>query len=245
MNTVFLTSNIDVYYKDDNGNQIARSIPNTNLLYQNLRDSIVRYRNALYVASDPNNYDINDKYANLYFESLDMCIPFENYDILDNRTIDNADQMVKDADLIILSGGHVPTQNKFFHDINLSEHIRMSNAVIVGISAGSMNCATSVYCVPELSGEATLDFKGYYEGLGLTEINIMPHITDMLSEKVDNVSIMHQYILPDSVETSVLAIPDGSYVMLEKNSARLFGEGYMIRDGKMTQLSNINEVVNL
>ena len=57
-------------------------------------------------------------------------------------------------DVIFLGGGHVPTQNAFFHRIGLREKIRNFDGIVIGISAGSMNSADVVYAQPELPGEA-------------------------------------------------------------------------------------------
>lgn len=72
--------------------------------------------------------------------------------------------------------GHVPTQNQFFKNINLREIIRNSKALILGGSAGSMNSAEIVYAQPELEGESiNPNYKKYIQGLGLTNISILPH----------------------------------------------------------------------
>ena len=52
-------------------------------------------------------------------------------------------------DVILLGGGHVPTQNKFFKEIRLREKIKDFDGIIIAISAGSMNSADIVYCQPE------------------------------------------------------------------------------------------------
>ena len=56
--------------------------------------------------------------------------------------------------LLILGGGHVPTQNRFFQKIGLRERMKAFAGLVIGISAGSMNSAEIVYAHPELEGEA-------------------------------------------------------------------------------------------
>ena len=48
------------------------------------------------------------------------------------------------TDLIILAGGHVPTQNRYFQEINLKSLLKNYQGVILGISAGTMNSAETV-----------------------------------------------------------------------------------------------------
>ena len=53
-----------------------------------------------------------------------------------------------------MCGGHLPTQNTFFNNIKLRDKIKKVHALIIGGSAGAMNLAENVYCIPELEGEA-------------------------------------------------------------------------------------------
>lgn len=57
-------------------------------------------------------------------------------------------------DVLILPGGHVPTQNNFFNRISLKERMKAFRGIVIGISAGTMNCADTVYAQPELPGES-------------------------------------------------------------------------------------------
>ena len=41
-------------------------------------------------------------------------------------------------DVILLAGGHVPTQNCYFKEIDLKEKIKDFQGIVIGISAGSM-----------------------------------------------------------------------------------------------------------
>ena len=74
--------------------------------------------------------------------------------MLDRRNAAKAPELVRWADWIILCGGHVPTQNRFIHEIGLKELMKSFDGVAMGCSAGSMNCADYVYSHPELPGEA-------------------------------------------------------------------------------------------
>ena len=246
MKTLFLTSNLDTYYKDENGNRIAKPISNTNQMLDNLKSSIGKYDHALYIASDPTDYEKTDQYSSLIFDSLNMCIPFKKYSVLDGRNKHDAKNLVKSADFIILGGGNAPTQSKFFDEINLGELLRGLDNVILGISAGSVNCASTVYCTPELEEEGRdPNFQKYYNGLGLTEINVMPHYEVLRDEVVAGKSTWNEHIIPDSQDITIFAIPDGSYIMLTKESAKLFGEGHIVSDGKVHDIAKDGDVTEL
>ena len=101
-----------------------------------------KQNNFVFVASVENNFAATDIYANVTFESFKLTFPFKNYTILDGRTSANAKEIIENADFIFLCGGHVPTQNKFFQNINLKALIKNSNALVVG---GILSNAQTIY----------------------------------------------------------------------------------------------------
>ena len=64
--------------------------------------------------------------------------------MLDRRNAAQAAELVRRADWVVLCGGHTPTQNRFLHEIGLRELLRDFPGVVMGCSAGSMNCAGRV-----------------------------------------------------------------------------------------------------
>ena len=72
--------------------------------------------------------------------------------MLDSRNADDAAELVAQSGVILLSGGHVPTENAFFASMDLRDLLADFDGVIIGISAGSMNCADTVYAQPEEPG---------------------------------------------------------------------------------------------
>ena len=83
------------------------------------------------------------------FKGMSACIHQSGIDteeivMLDRRNADQTAALVKNAHWIVLCGGHVPTQNQFLHEIRLKELIQGFDGVVMGCSAGSMNCADNV-----------------------------------------------------------------------------------------------------
>ena len=110
---------------------------------------------CLYVCSDPDNEPDTDYYAQemrLFFQRSGFV--FSQFEMLDWRTASQAGDLVMQSDFILLCGGHVPTQNRFFHEVGLVQLLQEYEGVVMGISAGSMNCADWVYAHPEDPGEA-------------------------------------------------------------------------------------------
>lgn len=237
-----LTSYLDLCDKDENGNRIAKNFGNKNNILDNIKKYVKKYDNFLFVASNEFNNEATDVYANVTFESFDLTLPFNNYKILDSRTEEIADELIKEADLILLCGGHVPTQNNFFNNIDLKNKIKNTEALIIGGSAGAINMAESVYCIPELEGESTdPNFSRNLIGLGLTNINILPHYDIFKEFILDNKKFIDEIILPDTYERTIYALNNGSYILVDDKNY-LYGEAYLLKDSSITKINNNDEI---
>ena len=104
---------------------------------------------ALDICSNPDGWAGMDYYSGLIRTSFeDAGFQFESFRTLDSRNEEQAAELVRDSNFIVLSGGHVPTQNAFFRKIGLRELMKDYDGIVVGISAGSMNSADVVYSHP-------------------------------------------------------------------------------------------------
>ena len=202
---------------------------------------------ALDICSSPDAWEITDFYAGItwgYFE--DAGFPIELYQVLDSRNEDRAAELIKSSNLIILDGGHVPTQNRFFQRIGLRELMAGYGGVVVGISAGSMNAADLVYAQPEEAGEAVDPaYQRFLPGLGLTKVNLLPHYDRVKDDVLDGLRLFEDITCPDSRGRTFYAIPDGSYLFIEGGRTELRGEAYRIRDGRISQISRDGQTVFL
>ena len=202
---------------------------------------------ALDVCSHPDAWEITDFYAGItrgYFE--DAGFPVERYLTLDSRNEDRAAELVQTSNLVILGGGHVPTQNRFFQRIGLRDLLKGYDGVVVGISAGSMNAADPVYAQPEEDGEAVdPTFQRFLPGLGLTKVNLLPHYQRVNDDILDGLRLFEDVTYKDSMGRTFYAVPDGSYLFIEGGREELRGEAYRIRDGRMAQISREGQTVLL
>ena len=202
---------------------------------------------ALNICSDPDGWEKTDFYAaltRLYFENAGFF--FEHFRVLDGRNADQAEELVRDADLIILGGGHVPTQNRYFQKIGLRGLMEDYGGVVIGISAGSMNSADLVYAQPEEEGEAVdPKYRRFLTGLGLTKTMLLPHYQEVKDDVLDGLRLFEDITFPDSMGKCFYAIPDGSYLFIENGREELRGEAWRIRDGVILQISAEGEVVPL
>ncbi len=202
---------------------------------------------ALDLCSDPEDWEKMDFYAAFTKKMLEKAgFVFERFLTLDGRNEDHAAKLVRESNLMILSGGHVPTQNRFFEKIRLRDLLKSCEGVVLGISAGSMNSADEVYAQPEEEGEAVDPaYRRFLPGLGLTKTNLLPHYQENKDDVLDGQRIYADIACPDSMGRTFYAIPDGSYLLIDAGKEELRGEAYMVRDGVLRQISSRGEVISL
>ena len=217
-----------------------------NGLIHRLKQALPPYCRCLYICSSPDRRDLNCTFgADIFQIFAQEGMAFSHYAVLDGNNMYEAKKLVMESDLIVLAGGHVPTQNAFFHRIRLRELLKAYDGVVLGISAGSMNMADIVYAQPEEAGETAPDYEKFIPGLGLTTCNVLPHYQKAKHYTVDGLHLYEQITLPDSMGHCFYAIPDGSYIYQDEAQKLLCGEGYCICDGKMFQLTNPGETLDL
>ena len=163
--------------------------------------------------------------------------------MLDRRNARRASALVRSADWIVMCGGHVPTQNRFIHEIHLKDLLKGFDGLIMGCSAGSMNCADHVYSHPELPGEASNpEYSRWLRGLGLTDIQIIPHYYQVRNYMVDGRRLYEDVIFPDSWRHAFYTFPDGGYILQKDGRRTLHGTAWEISNGRMRQICNENQV---
>lgn len=171
---------------------------------------------------------------------------FREMRVLQRANMDDAESLIRWSDFIILAGGHVPTQNSFFRDIQLGKLLKDYPGIIMGISAGTMNCAAMVYAQPELPGEsADPDYQRFIPGLGLTFLNILPHYQQVKDDILDGRRLYEDITYADSYGNRFLVLPDGSYVRAHNGESRLYGEAWLLEDGVMNRICRNGETVLL
>ena len=214
-----------------------------NGLVRRLKQALPPYCRCLYICSSPDRRDLNCTFgADVFQIFAQEGMAFSHYAVLDGNNFYEAKKLVGESDLIVLAGGHVPTQNAFFHKIHLPELLKDYGGVVLGISAGSMNMAEFVYAQPEEPGETSPRYQRFIPGLGLTHVNILPHYQKAKHYTVDGLHLYDQITRQDSVGNCFYVLPDGSYVYQDDRQTILCGEGYCYRDGVMTQLTKSEEI---
>ena len=201
----------------------------------------------LVIAAWPEAHARNDEMA----ETFAGCFAwhgmgFAQVDVLDSRNQERAAELVAHSDVILLAGGHVPTENAFFKEIGLRALLKDYPGVIMGVSAGSMNAADTVYVQPEEAGEAIdPNFVRWTQGLGLTDKNILPHYNMVRDNILDGLRLFEDVTYPDSVGHPLYVLMDGSYILEADGESALYGESYLLHNGVMERICGEGESISL
>ena len=240
---LFLTSLPGGYYYK-NGKMATDGFFETNDFIQNLKNLWKDKSKILFITAYPDNPRASKAILNVIEESFKIAnFSYDNFDLCDNN---NYDQKLNNYQVIILGGGHVPTQNKFFEKINLSEKIKNFEGIIIGVSAGSMNSAEIVYAQPEMKGEAVdPNYKRFLKGLNLTKFQIIPHYYSIRDKKLDGLRIIEDISFDDSVGRCFYALPNASYILQTKDEAYLYGDGFKIKDKKLEKICETGKKIKL
>lgn len=214
-------------------------------------DNLKKYWKAdmrgLIIASSPDRYERNDEMKEFFYRAFSNSgVPVSGFDVWDHRVPEISKEALHQYDVVMLSGGHVPTQNAYFQEISLGDMMREYQGIVIGVSAGTMNSADVVYAQPEEPGEAVdPGYQRFLTGLGLTKIMVLPHYQMVKDSWLDGMRLMEEITYPDSYGRTFLVLVDGSYVLIEGGKAALMGEAYEIAEGVLTQICSDGETVEI
>ena len=200
----------------------------------------------LIISADADSLEINDSIRNIFAASFPMSGLSARQMIICDRRNEEVVGRISEYDVVILAGGHVPTQNAFFKRIDLKERIKDFDGILIGISAGTMNSAETVYAQPELEGESIDEkYQRFLSGLGITTLMILPHYQDIKDDMLDGKRLFEEITFADSYGREFFALVDGSYFMIENGKTTLFGEAYLIKDGRIERICEKDKKINI
>ena len=215
-------------------------LSNKNHFVDRLKGDWKPHSKCVLIASEPDDTKFNSAMAKTYVECFNRSgLSMDSIDVLDRRepkTVEILDRF----DVVILAGGHVPTENAWFHQIKLREHLQHFRGIVIGISAGTMNCAEVVYAQPEEEGEAVNPhYQRFLEGLGLTKTKVIPHYNQTIDAVLDGKRLYQDITFPDSMGESFYCLTDGAYIRKDTKTKKemLYGEAYLISDGEIGMIS--------
>ena len=239
---IILTSSLGGSFKVD-GKRVPSVLLTDNGLLDKLKELWTEDSKVMIICASPDDYEKNDSVCACLKEAFPMSgLSISYIEICDDRN-EKLIEKLPEMDVILLAGGHVPTQNIFMKKIGLKERLIDFNGLLIAWSAGSMNCASNVYASPELEGEAVdPSFSRWISGLGLTETNIFPHYQSLKDDYLDGLRVMEDITYADSYTHEILAINDGSYITIENGTEILYGEAYRIKNGNLEMICRNGEI---
>ena len=189
------------------------------------------------IAAYPDHFQENDQMCD-YFRTVLTHEQFslDCFDLIDQRYQDITSQR-KGITVYWLTGKY-----EWIEDYaSLKEKLKDFQGIIIGISAGSMNCASTVYCQPEEPGESIdQQFQRWIEGLALTDINIIPHYQLVKDRYLDDQRLYEDITYPDSLNHRFIILVDGSYILIDDQNW-LYGESYLLENGELKPLCFQNQ----
>ena len=213
---------------------------------ENMRQFWKENMRGLIIAASPDSFDGNDEMRDFFeqaFQNGDIPVTF---DLWDYRSHDISAEELHQYDVIMLGGGHVPTENRFFELIHLREKLQIYQGIILGVSAGTMNSADVVYAQPELPGESVdPNYERYLRGLGLTAIQVLPHYQMVKHFELDGKRLFEDITYGDSYGKEFIALEDGSYIRIMDGETLLYGRAHRIADGVLTTICEENQIIRL
>ena len=240
-----LTSSLGGQIKVD-GKRIPTKLMENNGLLDTIRSAWKENSNVLIISGSPGFYDKNDSVVSCLKESFSLSgLSFMDFLMCDDRNREIINRF-SEMDVLILAGGHVPSQNAFLKELKLKERLLDWDGLLIAWSAGSMNCAEIVYAGPELPGEAIdPEYQRWMSGLGVTEINIFPHFEELKDEMLDGMRLIEDITYSDSMGHEIIALNNGSYIVMDNGVETLYGDAYSIKDGAQKQICKDGEWILL
>ena len=182
--------------------------------------------NFVFVASEFENiYERTDWYCNHFLKMFSDCgINFGRSDVIDSRmSRETAHDVVRNADVLWLAGGDIPTQFAYLESYGLIPYIREQKGVIIGMSAGSINMAKTAVCTLTCEHEKL----EIYEALGLVEFSVEPHLNK------DNIA---DELLVISEKNPLYGICDDGAIICMEDNISYIGDVFLIDNRHVTRV---------
>lgn len=170
----------------------------------------------VFIASDFTAHSKTDRHLDVFLNMFgDSGIVFNEVHIIDDRiTREKASQYIEKADITWIAGGDTLKQIAYLKEYNLIPALQSREGITIGMSAGSINMAKRVVLakdihdnVPELS---------IYDGIGLVDINIEPHLDSASEDHMRDIYEASQY-------SAIYGIYDNTFIKITNGTMDIYG----------------------
>ena len=173
-----------------------------------------------FVASDFAAYENTSKYMNIFSDLFaSKGIVFSERSVIDYRiSSDKARAVIGNAEVVWLSGGDTLKQIQHIKKYGLIDTLQKCEGITIGMSAGSIKMAKRVILARDVR-ENIMDMV-IYDGIGLVDYNIEPHLDFSLSEHIGDI------IAASKIEP-IYGLFDESFIVIAGDTFSIHGEYYL------------------
>lgn len=170
----------------------------------------------LFIASDFAEHSKTDKYLQVFLTMFrENGVVFKEVNTIDYRTTEEkALEYIENAEVIWLSGGNTLKQIQHMKEYNLIPALQKREGITIGMSAGSINMAKTVVLARDINDnipELTI-----YEGIGLVDINVEPHLDSASEDHMREVYEASQY-------STIYGLYDNSFIKIVGDNMDIYG----------------------
>ena len=167
------------------------------------------------IKNDSYFFEGTEKYTSIVnnFKQISNNLEFKLLDFRIKGTV--AQNILKTADVIYLTGGDPLIQLQYMKENGLDRIIKNFRGIIIGLSAGSMNqCRIAYYCKDEDILETMT-----YEGLGLVDVTITPHY------EIENDIQVNEH-KKWSQQLPIIGLPNNSFIVVNNGLIEIYGKSH-------------------
>lgn len=171
----------------------------------------------LFIASDFLSHSKTDRYSDVILNMFrDKGIVFTESQVIDYRiTNEKAVRCIEETDVIWLSGGDTLKQIAYLKEYNLIPFLQRREGLTIGMSAGSINMAKRVVLAKDINDN--IPELAIYDGIGLVDINIEPHLNSANEEHIEEIHEASQIAV-------IYGIYDNSFIKIVNDKMEIFGD---------------------
>jgi len=177
------------------------------------------YNNGSFVliASDFAAHSKTDRHTDAFCSMFrNNGIIFDKVHIIDDRiTKEKALQYIEKADIIWIAGGNTLKQIEYLKEYNLIPALQKREGITIGMSAGSINMAKKVVLPKDI--EENIPELSIYDGIGLVDINIEPHLDSASEEHMKEIYEASQY-------ATIYGIYDNTFIKIVNDTLDIYGD---------------------
>ena len=168
-----------------------------------------------FIASSFSKYDENDNYyQNMlnFFKNIGIII-IKSY-LIDNRiSKEQAISCINSSTAIFIMGGNPHEEMQSIIEYNLVMELKNFKGIIMGVSAGSINMNKNICYIDD--NDKILE----YDGIGLTDYNIAPHLD------FNNIEYLKEIFRVSKLRRTI-GLPNDSFIMIDNDKEKIVGDYY-------------------